>query len=81
MLVRRKTTSLFACHHITDHYLAINDIFSSGNEFNDPRRIYTDLAERNINGWIDIDQLTSSVAGSIGMVGVSAITIQGSNHF
>ena len=44
-------------------------IFSPGNEYNDPRRIYTDLVEKNINGWIDIHQLTSA-AGSIGMVGV-----------
>jgi hypothetical protein len=45
-------------------------VFSTGNEYSDPRRIYSDLVQRNINGWIDIHQLTSSAAETIGMVGV-----------
>jgi hypothetical protein len=51
-------------------YVNARIIFSTGNEYNDPRRIYADLAKRNINGWIDIHQLTSAAAESIGMVSV-----------
>lgn len=45
-------------------------VFLTGNQYSDPRRIYDDLVKRNINGWIDINQLASEAAVS-GMVSVS----------